>query len=354
METFSPGGRLWLIRAVANKELRPSRHYAEILYSCTMCGNCREHCCLEFGEEILNMMTAARAELVNQSILPLNVQKYFENIYSFNNPWKKSKKKRGDWAAGTGTHLYESCDQYLYYAGDVASFHPRASQVSRTICQLLSQAEVSFGILGKEEVPDGNDVKDMGERDLFEYLMDKNIEIFKKNGVKKIITYSPHAYNTMKNHYKKMADSTVVFHYLDIMQTILSERRFDSSEKSTVKVTYHDSCFLGRWNKKYDLPRDILAQIPFIELVEMERSRENAFCCGGGNGNFFTDTIGGNKDSPSRIRVREALSSGAEIIAVSCPICLIMLEDAILSEKVETQISVLDIAEILQAAINGN
>jgi Fe-S oxidoreductase len=118
-----------------------------------------------------------------------------------------------------------------------------------------------------------------------------------------------------------------------------------------VKVAYHDSCFLGRWNKKYEIPRDVLRQIPMVELVEMERNRENAYCCGGGNGNYYTDILGGGENSPARIRIREALASGAEVLAVSCPVCLVMFEDAIMGEGVGDRIKVLDISEILASAL---
>ncbi len=351
METYSPGGRLWLIRAVANKTIPPSRNYAAILYSCTMCGNCTEHCCLEFKDEILNIMTAARERLVDESILPPGVQKYLENVYAFGNPWKKPQRKRGDWANGTGIRLYDGNDEYLYYVGDVGSYHPRAGAASRAIGRLLLQSGISFGILGREEVSHGNEARGMGETALFEYLMDKNLELFRKKEVKKIVAYSPHAYNAMKNGYREMSGCPSVFHYLDIMKQILSEGRIDvSGGKASIKVTYHDSCFLGRWNKKYDLPREILGRIPMVELVEMQRNRENAFCCGGGNGNVFTDMLGGSEHSPGRVRVREALSCGAEVIAVSCPACLVMLDDAVASEGVEHLVKVLDIAEIIEAA----
>ena len=263
------------------------------------------------------------------------------------NPWKKSQKKRGDWAEGLDIHLYENGDEYLYYVGDVGSYAPRARMVSRTLGSLLQQSKISFGILGPEELSDGNDVRSMGETDLFEYLMDENIKLFKAKGVKKIITYSPHAYNVMANHYGKMDGSVRVFHYLDVIRNILAEGRLNLLNHPKVKVAYHDSCSLGRWNKKYEIPRDVLRQIPMVELVEMERNRENAYCCGGGNGNYYTDILGGGENSPARIRIREALASGAEVLAVSCPVCLVMFEDAIMDEGVGDRIKVLDIAEIL-------
>lgn len=351
MESYSPGGRLWLIRAVANKTLAPSRHYAHILYSCTMCGNCTTHCCLEFKDEILRIVRAAREELVEQSILPQSVQTYFENIYAFYNPWKKSKRKRGAWIKKTHIPIYDDGKEYLYYIGDIASYHPRVNAVCRALGQLFLQAGVSFGVLGEKEISDGNEVRDMGETGLFEYLMEQNMTTFRERGVEKIIAYSPHGFHAMKHYYKKRTGTIAVFHYLEILQSILSKNRINlSSTCNPVKVTYHDSCFLGRWNQKYDLPRNVLKQIPGIQLVEMERNKEDAFCCGGGNGNVFTDLMGGDENSPARIRVREALKTRAQIVAVSCPACLIMLEDAVESEGVGDMIKIMDVAEIVKSA----
>lgn len=349
-ETYSPGGRLWLIRAVAEKQIPPSRHYADILYSCTMCGNCRAHCCLEFREEILNMVTAARAELVDASILPPTVQKYLENIYTFNNAWKKSPKKRDAWTKGTGIRRYEKEDRYLFHVGDIGSYHPRTTEVCRALGRLLLRSGVRFGILGSAEVPAGNEVRDMGETALFEYLKEKNIDQFRENRVQNIIAYSPHSYHAMKHHYPEMSDSISVFHYLETVNQILSEGRIHLKERTPTRVTYHDSCLLGRWNGIYELPREVLRRVPNLELVEMERNRSDALCCGGGNGNLFTDMLGGDSNSPGRVRIREALSCGAEIIAVSCPICLIMLEDAVEGEGVAHRIKVKDISEIIASA----
>lgn len=295
------------------------------------------------------MVTAARAELVDESILPATVQRYLENIYTFNNPWKKSPKKRDNWIKGTGIRRYETDDTYLFHVGDIGSYHPRTTKVCRTLGRLLLSSGIRFGILGNAEVPAGNEVRGMGETALFEYLKEKNIDLFRENRVKNIIAYSPHSYHAMKNHYPEMSDSISVFHYLETMNQILSEGRIPLTEGMPARVTYHDSCLLGRWNGIYELPREILRRVPNLELVEMERNRSDAFCCGGGNGNLFTDMLGGGQNSPGRVRVREALSCGAEVIAVACPVCLIMLEDAVDGEGVADRIRVMDISEIIQS-----
>ncbi len=351
-ETYAPGGRLWLIRAVATGGLVAGRHYAHILYSCSMCGNCKTHCCLEFKDSILDMVRAARAQLVDQSILPSGVQAYLENLYTFNNPWKKPIKKRVEWARSTQAHDITEEDRYLFYVGDTGSYHPRAQKVTQSISRLMDRAGVDYGILGKEERPHGNQARDLGETALFEHFRDMNMATFQKKNIKQIFTYTPHAYHAMRHHYPLPTDT--VSHYLDLLFSLLSSARLPLSPLPDLKITYHDSCFLGRWNQKYDLPRQILDQIPGVRRVEMERNRENALCCGGGSAQFFTDLLGNDENSPARTRVREALATGAGIIAVSCPICLIMLEDAIETENLGHRLRVLDIAEILTQSVFPN
>ena len=165
--------------------------------------------------------------------------------------------------------------------------------------------------------------------------------------MKKIVTLSPHSYNAMKNNYLAKFE---VFHYTQLLRDLIKAGKLHVKEFKA-KVTYHDSCFLGRYNNEYDAPREILTAIPGIELIEMERNRENAFCCGGGGANFYTDILGGGKDSPSRIRVREAYDTGANILAVACPICMMMLEDAVKTEGLEERLAIKDISEIVNESL---
>ena len=210
---------------------------------------------------------------------------------------------------------------------------------------------ISMGILGKEEISDGNETKAMGENGLFEILVEKNIEKFKKLGVKKIIALSPHGYNSLKNEYGKRGGEFEVFHYTQIVARLIRERNLPPL-RLEAKVTYHDPCYLGRHNSEYEAPREILKSIPGLELIEMSQIKEEAFCCGGGGGNFFTSMLGSGLDSPSRIRVRQAYETGAEILAVACPLCAKMLDDAIKDEGLEEKIRVRDIGEIIGEARN--
>jgi Fe-S oxidoreductase len=345
-ETHAPGGMLWLIRAMMMKEIEITPQLANILYTCTMCANCVDKCPIEFNKDIVNMMVAGRGILVEQSIIPKLVNQYLKNLFQHGNPWRESQSKRGDWARDTGIQTYNQQNEYLLHIGDIGSYDPRVKKVARCAAKILKKAGVNFGILGAEEHTDGNDIRQLGEQGLFHYFAEKNLRVFQDKKVKKICTLSPHAYNTLKNDYPGIGGKFEVFHYTHLLEQCIAQNRIVFKKSPGKKVTFHDPCFLGRWNNEYETPRAILKGIPTVELVEMERNKKDAFCCGGGGGNFYTDLVGSGKNSPARIRIQEAISTGANILAVACPGCMTMLEDALKAENLEDKIEVKDIAEI--------
>jgi Fe-S oxidoreductase len=167
--------------------------------------------------------------------------------------------------------------------------------------------------------------------------------------VRKIITISPHAYHALRNEYPKYGPGFLVYHYTQVLSTVVQQHPV--KRESSARVTYHDSCYLGRWNRIYLEPRAILNSIKGLTLIEMDRSMQNALCCGGGGGNFFTDILGTGADLSSRARIREALTTGADIIAVSCPQCFRMLDDAVKAQDAQEKIRVMEISEIMNAAL---
>lgn len=348
-ETYSPGGRMWLIRAWLKDEIQNSDRFQEILFSCATCANCVEHCVFTFSEDLVNIFMAAREEMVNSGMIPPPVRDYLKNITVNGNPYKLPAAERGKWAEGLGLEPYRD-QEYLFYVGCVGSYDERAQKMARSVAGLLTKAGVSMGILGEKEACDGNEVRALGEAGLFEYLARQNIDQFKALQVKKIITLDPHAFNAFKNDYPDFGADVEVYHYTQILAPLMASGPL-SLKSCEQKVTFHDPCYLGRHNKEYDAPRTILKAVPGLELVEMERYGENAFCCGGGGGNFFTDILGGGEDSPARLRVREALDTGAETLAVACPQCAKMLEDAVKSEELEERLRVRDISEIITACM---
>ena len=344
-ESYSPGGRMWLIRALLNHDISNTEHYREILFSCTMCANCVEHCIFTFKEDLVNIFVAARGELINTGIIPPGVRDFLKNIQLSGNPYKQPARERAQWAHDLEIPEYTD-QEYLLYVGCVGSYDEQGRKSAKAVARLLLHAGVSFGILGEHELCDGNEVRFLGDEALFEYLAKLNIDQFGKRGIRKIITVDPHAYNALKNDYPPLGGEFDVFHYTQILAPLMDSDRLSLSEYP-VALTYHDPCYLGRHNNEYDAPRKILASVPGLQITELDTSGENSLCCGGGGGNFFTDILGSDQDSPARIRVRQAHDAGNRIIAVACPMCAKMLTDAVKTEGLSDDLEVLDIAEVV-------
>lgn len=337
---------MWLLRAKLNNDVETGPRMAEIMFSCAACANCVEHCVFpKFKSDLLNAFIAGRSELVNEGVVPPAVRDYFKAIQTYGNPYKLPEDDRGKWAEGLDIEKYKD-QEYLFYVGCPGSYDERGNKMARAVAQLLKKLNVSFGILGSEEKCDGNEVRVMGETGLFELMAKQNIEKFNDAGVKKIIALSPHAYHSMKNEYPKFGATFQVQHYSQILPAIVGNGKFAKKDKP-LRVTFHDPCYLGRHNKDYMSPRMALGMTGGVELVEMERKMDDALCCGGGGGNFFTDILGSGKDSSSRVRVLEAAQTGADILAVACPKCAKMFEDAVKAEDIENKIKVMDIGEIM-------
>jgi Fe-S oxidoreductase len=319
-----------------------------MLYACTNCNNCVQSCKFPFNKDIVGMIDAAREDMVAEGLVMPRVARFFQNIEAYGNPYRELKENRGRWAEGAKVEPYNG-QEYLFYVGCVGSFDERGQRAARTLVELLRKAGVSFGILGPAEECDGNEVRLMGESRIFEMLRDKNSELFRKSKVKKIIALSPHSHHVFSKEYP---DGFEVWHYTQVLGGLIEQRRLKPVSKLNLKVTYHDPCFLGRHAGEYEAPRQILKAIPGLKLVEMERNRENAFCCGGGSGNFYTDFFGGGENSPARIRVREAFETGANVIAVACPACAVMLGEAVKDEGLAEKMAVKDIAEILRDSLS--
>jgi len=346
LESYSAGGRLWLIRAWLNGELKWSEHLANIVYSCAACKNCVEKCPLNFSDDIVNMVIASKTEMIEMGKVPKPVKDFLENVQMHGNPYGISARKRDAWMDGLKIMPYEGQD-FLYYVGCEGSYDSRAQGAAMATARLLLKAGVSFGVLGSNEISDGNEVEMLGEEGLLEELAEKNIKQFSDLGVQRIIALSPHSYNALKNTYPKFGGDYKVFHYTQVLRDLIETGKLILSKRPKTRVTFHDPCFLGRWNQEYDAPRKILKALNGIEFLEMERNKQGALCCGGGAGNFLMDLLGGSDESPARIRARQANEVGADILAVACPNCLTMLEDAVKVEGLEKKIKVRDISEII-------
>lgn len=355
-EDSAPRGRVTVAQDILDNYISYSAPLADSIYRCTDCGCCATTCdamdpvTLEPIVNVPKIVHAMRMDLVENAMVPPLVRDYMKAVHVNGNPYKLPQDQRAEWADGTGVPEF-SGQEYLFYVGDVGSYDERGQQMARSVAKLLMKGGISLGILGNREHSDGNDARVMGETGLFQYLAEANIEAFKKHSVRKIISLDPHSYNAFANHYEELNGEFQIQHYTEVLGELLSSGKLSLAPQK-IKVTYHDPCYLGRHNEIYEPPRKVLGAVPGLELVEMTRMRKNAFCCGGGGGNFFTDLIGGGASSPSRIRVREALDTGAEVLAVACPLCAKMLEDAVKAESLDDRIAVKDLSEILLNSID--
>ncbi|MBO8181342.1 MAG: (Fe-S)-binding protein [Archaeoglobus sp.] len=332
-----------LRRLVFDSFLKNDLLSSQNLWDCTTCHNCQSRC--PRGIPLTDLIVESRKGFVESGVLPTEIRDYLTSIQKFKNPFGQSKQKRVEWAKDLDLKVVEEDEfEWLWWVGCMV-YDPRTAEVARKTARILESIGLNFAILGKEEGCCGNDVLSMGEEGLFELLKEENESIFEKYGVKKLVVSSPHCYNTFKNHYD--------FAGLEVVSIL--ELVYDAIRKGTLEfkydveasVTYHDPCYLGRYNGMYDLPREVLKSIYNIEFVEMRRIRENSFCCGGGSGNFLRE----NRSRSNVSRAREAVSTNADILAVACPICLNMLEDGV--KTINAEIEVMDIMEIIHLAMFG-
>jgi len=315
---------------------------------CLQCRLCTEFCPRQAYPS--DVMLALKRISVENGKTPPYIRDFFSNIHKQKNPWGIGKFKREDWIKKVeGVRKIKDNPEFewLWFVGCAHSFDSRNIEVTRKLVRILNDIGINFSVLGREEGCCGNDVRRAGEEGLFELLRDENLKTFSKYGVEKLFTHSPHCFNTFKNEYEGLDVKLI----LEIIREALKEGRLRLQNEINKKVTYHDSCFLGRYNGIYDLPREILDSIPGLELVEMKSNRELSLCCGGGAGNIVGDFPG--EIQPARLRVIEAVESGAEILAVACPFCLLMLEDAVKTEGVDARVKVMDIVELVFLSAYG-
>ncbi|RLI81447.1 heterodisulfide reductase [Archaeoglobales archaeon] len=321
----------------------------EGVWACTTCRVCMEMCPVYVEQmEILGEM---RRGIIESAEAPPDIRDFLTNIQKQKNPWGEAKFKRDQWKKGVEFDVpltKEAEFEWLWFVGCAHSFDNRNKPITQKIAKLLADIGVNYAILGREEGCCGNDVRRVGEEGLFQMLREENIQAFEKYGVEKIIATSPHCYNTFKNEYEGFDVKFI----LEIILDAIKSGKLKLKNPINKRVTFHDPCYLGRYNGMYDLPREILKSIPGIELVEMPRNREKSFCCGAGGGNLVREYPG--EDRPNNIRAREAASTNAEILAVACPFCMIMLEDGVKTEKLDEKIQVLDVIELVWESAYGN
>src|SRR5579862_774115 len=322
------------------------------IWSCTTCGACEEECPLlvEYIDKIVDL----RRGLIDDGNVPQSLQKPLKALESRGNPYGKMAKKRADWASAG--KFEQTCRvkvlngegaDALYFVDSITSYDDRIQAIGQATAKILSHLGEDFGILGATEKDSGHEVRRFGEETLFRALRDHNTQAIHESGARRIVTSDPHAYNALKHDYK---DVPPVEHISQVIAREVKSGRikFHPAENSKV-YTYHDPCYLGRHNQIYDDPRNVLDAIPGLKRVEMRRSRDRSFCCGGGGLMLFYEPKEEERIGVKRVRM--AAEAGANVIVTACPFCMVNLEDAIKVAGLEGKMTAIDLAELTDQQI---
>lgn len=373
--------KLDVLGFIANKTKKAADHKPmvggiisqEALWSCTTCMGCMEICPVAI-EHVPSIVDMRRSLVMEESKFPTEVTSLFNNIERNGNPWEMRNDRRAEWAAGLHIPLMsENPDaEVLYWVGCMGSFDRRNQQVATAVVKILQAAQVNFAILGPEESCTGDPARRIGNEYLWQMQAQQNIETLntygfnltmldtstnEQNGTtaiatrqRTIITACPHCFNTIKNEYPQLGGNYEVVHHTVFIDTLLTEQKlmlpanFDQR-----KLTYHDPCYIGRYNDIYEQPRRVLNVLNSNGVTEMRRHRNRSFCCGGGGGRAWMEEKVGKR--VNQTRVNEALETEAEVMAAACPFCITMFEDGVKGVEAEGKMQIEDIAEIIARAI---
>ncbi len=321
----------------------------EIIWACTTCRACQQVCpvAVEHVDKIIDMR---RNLVMEQAQVPETAEGALRSIEDRGHPWRGTTLSRTDWAEGLDIKvLAEDKDvDILFWVGCSYALEERSTKISQALAKLLKTAGVNFGILGMEESCCGEPARRLGNEYLFQMQAEKNIEILNNYGVKRLVTACPHGYNTLKNEYPQFGGNFEVIHHTELIIQLLKEGKLKVKGLSEL-VTYHDACYLGRYNDIYQPPRQIIKNIPDIKMVEMERNRDNSFCCGGGGGHMWLEEQSGRRIN--ELRTEQAMETGAQTVVTACSFCLQMFDDGIKAKAAEEKLKVMDIAELVAAQV---
>ncbi|MEC5424432.1 (Fe-S)-binding protein [Virgibacillus sp. C22-A2] len=329
----------------------------EELAGCTTCRNCEDACPVN-NEHVGTIIDMRRYLVMTEGKMDPDAQRAVMNIERQGNPWGLSKKDRIKWrevdesvSIPTIKELKKEDKEfeYLFWVSSMGAYDSRSQKIAIAFAKLMNQAGISFAILGNKEANSGDTARRIGNEFLFQEIAEKNIKEFEKNNVTKIVTIDPHAYNIFKNEYPDFGYEAEVYHHTQMLYDLVMNGKLKPQGEINQRLTYHDSCYLGRYNGVYDPPREILTSIPGIELVEMTRSKENGMCCGAGGGLMWSEETTGNRINVAR--TEQAMEVKPTMISSACPYCLTMLSDGTKAKEVEEDISTLDVAEILALSV---
>lgn len=319
----------------------------EDIWQCTTCGACVSRC--PRGVDIIDVFKAFRRIIVDMGVakVPDSLRLSVKNISTLGNPMGEPEDKRDNWMEACAVRNFTPEMEYLYFPCCVPAFDKKIQRMAVSLAQVLIAAGIDFGVLGNAEKCCGESVRKVGDENVFENLAQSNILAF--SGAKKVIVSSPHCYQVFKNEYPALGATFEVKHYTQLLDQLIDTGRLTFSKEVNAKVIYHDPCYLGRHNGEYDAPRRILQALPGVELIEFAENRKDAICCGGGGGRIWMETPAGERFS--ELKVDQAIAFGADVLAVACPYCMLMFDDAVLVTGKENVIKVKDIAELVHEAI---
>ncbi|MBE0408315.1 MAG: (Fe-S)-binding protein [Anaerolineales bacterium] len=335
------------VRTLIRKAQLGQFNGSEDLWLCTTCAVCQTSC--PRGVDIPDVFRSLRNLAWEQQQPMKGLPSLMWSLYWNGNPWFQPPSQRTEWAKSLQIAEFDPDEhEILLYVGCTSSYDRRAQKIANALVRLLQTAGVQFGYLKDDEPCCGESALSLGLKPYFEEIAENTAAVFKKKGVHKVITISPHCYDVFKNHYQQINPNFKPLHYTQFLVELIESGRLECTNSFNGRVTFQDPCYLGRLNDEYAAPRTILNAVPGIELVEMPLSRNEALCCGGGGGRMWLETPVGERFSD--LRVKEAASIDADILATACPFCIVCLEDSVKVAQLEN-LQVMDIAEVLVNAL---
>ena len=329
----------------------------ESIWACTTCGACMQACPV-FIEQMPRIIQMRRHLVQNEAKFPEELLNLFENMEGRSNPWGIAPSERTKWCGQMEIKTFDrDTTEYLFFVGCAGSFDSRSKHVSVAMAQLMDKAGISWGILGRDEKCCGDSVRRLGNEYVFDRMAKENVALFRERGVTKVITQCPHCFSTLKNDYRQYGIELEVVHHSELLDRLVREGRLKPNAATTDfgATVYHDSCYLGRHNEVYEAPRNVIAAATGTVPAEMERSRENGFCCGAGGGRMWMEEHMGERINLNRVReALDTLPKTSETepatVCVACPYCLTMFEDGLKDEKSQA-VMVRDVAEVMAEAV---
>jgi len=337
---------------VLEKELIGEVITEEEIWSCTTCNSCQEQCPV-MNEHVNKIIDMRRSLVMDTGEFPSEAKLACRNMEKNFNPWGLGWFSRGDWSKESGISLAgvdEPATDYLYWVGCAGSYDDRSRKITNSMVKIMQEAGINFSILGSEEKCCGDSARRMGNEYLFQTLATENVELLKELGVTKIVTHCPHCLNTLKNEYPAFGGNFEVIHHTQMVAQLIDQGKLQfRDDLSELKLAYHDSCYLGRYNGEYEAPRKILASVPGVTLVEASRNKSKSFCCGAGGGRMWMEEHGGRRING--MRVDQLLEKDPEAVSVNCPFCLTMIEDGIKAAGLDKPVYAMDVAELVARSI---